>query len=358
MKKILDVKYPIVDCYPSTGHALAILQCHDEMEGWILSNFVQLFGTDEYTIDYFDFDVYNCPFINYGEISFSVVSTFSTYRDFIVKMINDGYYVSVYVESSMLKLYNLDVGLHQLFIYGYDLEKKVFYCGDHFINGKYSFQICDIDDVLAAIQNYRDKEKIGNLRGERFIDDYFCFQFYRFDISRHRIKIKFLGEIYKEFYIDRLKQSLFDYLNGDNTVNWCTRMNDMPGDEKKRHKWGIQVYDILKKHVDYVRDYGSDTWFGRQSFYTIYNHKVLMRLRIEYLEREGYIEKNLECNTLIGELIEETHQMCMLFLKCSIAKNLSHKEMILDRLYEKLAENREKEILFTRQLLRILSKRG
>ena len=67
MNRILDVEYPIVNCYPSTSNALAILQTHSEMEGWIYCNFIQLFNTDEYTIDYFDFDAYNCPFINYGE---------------------------------------------------------------------------------------------------------------------------------------------------------------------------------------------------------------------------------------------------------------------------------------------------
>lgn len=354
MKKILDVKYPIVDCYPSTGHALAILQCHDEMEGWILSNFIQLFGTDEYTIDYFDFDVYNCPFINYGEITFSAVSALSSYKDFIVKMINDGYYVSVYVESSMLKLYNLDVGLHQLFIYGYDLSKNVFYCGDHFVNGKYSFQTCDIDNVLLAVQNVRDKEKIGNLRGKRFVDDYFCFQFYRFDTSRHRIKIKFFNEINKEIYLDRLKQSLLDYLNGNITINWCTRMDDIPEEEQKTRKWGIHVYDILEKHIDYIRDFGNDTWFGRQSFYTLYNHKVLMKLRVQYLERKGYMAKSLECHALIDELIEETHQICMLFLKCSMAKEPNHKNMALERLYKKLYRNKEKEKQLVVKLIDIL----
>ena len=49
-KVVLNVKYPIVNCYPATSNALAILQNYEEVEGWIFNNFIQMFSTDLYTI--------------------------------------------------------------------------------------------------------------------------------------------------------------------------------------------------------------------------------------------------------------------------------------------------------------------
>ncbi len=353
MNRILDVEYPIVNCYPSTSNALAILQTHSEMEGWIYCNFIQLFNTDEYTIDYFDFDAYNCPFINYGEIDYNVISCYSSYKEFICKMIDNGYYVSAYVEKSMVNLYQSDSGLHQLFIFGYDLGKNIYYCADHFASGKYSFEACDMEEVLAAISSIKDKKYINKAKGERFIEDYFCFQFYRYDFLRHRIKIKFLSEK-KDEIIERIKKSLSDYLNGNKTENWCTRMDDMGHEETLQHKWGIQVYDIMIKHLDYLLESEHGSPFGRQSFFVMHNHKKVMKLRLIYLREKCLFDAGEKLFTMLDGLIEDTYSVCMSYIKCCYLKR-EKRYLYLMKLYTYVRQNKEKEYIFFSELLKQLS---
>lgn len=342
-KNILSVTYPMVNCYPSTSNALSILQSYPSTKKWLMCNFIQLFGTDEDTIDYFDFDTYNCPYLNYGEISFSVIEKISTYKDFIIEMINNLYYVSVYVETKWIDLYDHDMGMHQIFIYGYDLKKNVFYCADHFINNQYSYKECKIEKIIQAIENSRNAVKIGKEKGERFIEDYFCFQFYKYDDTRHKIKIKFLSSTDCNIS-KRIKQSVLDYLEGNVTQNWCTRMDDISEEEAKEHKWGINVYDILEKNLLYLKKYGKEKGFGLQSFYTVYNHKIIMKTRLQYLERNK-ICKNIDY-TLLDELINLTSIMYKLYIKHFCVNNEKEKEGIVEHLFERVYTCKEKENLF------------
>lgn len=326
-KVVLNVKYPIVNCYPATSNALAILQNYEEVEGWIFNNFIQMFSTDLYTIDYFDFDVYNCPFINYGEMSYEFIKNRDRLYTMIIEMLDAGYYVSVYVDSAMLKIYNMQYGLHQLFIYGVDKCKGIFFCADHFHNGIYSFQQCFIKEVINAAWRIEGKEKIAKERGIRFTEDYYCIQYYKYDGLRHKIKVDLkITELNNKISFSRIRQSCEEYLSGIPTTGWYTRMNDIKGKEK--HKFGINVFDVLNKHLEILEEEGEHV-FGRQSFFTIYNQKVVMKKRLEFLNIKYGIEIPKEIVEDLNRVILCESNLYKQFLKASMSKR--NKKNIIER---------------------------
>ncbi len=128
--KCLDISMPWISGYPETGHLLAILQGHEEIYGWLFCNYIQLFSASDNHIDYFDIALEDCPFMSYNYVDKEWIFRLISIRDFVIMLINEGYYISLMINTGKIDAYDFN-GAHAPLIYGYDLKHNRVYLADH-----------------------------------------------------------------------------------------------------------------------------------------------------------------------------------------------------------------------------------
>lgn len=279
-KNILPLENPYFSAYPTTGNSLAILLSHKEIKPWIFNNFIQLFCTDDNTLDFFDFNIENCPFLFFNTVEQDLALQKYSLIEYIESMIDAGYYLIFFVYTSQINAYDIVDEFHDIMVYGYDNKNELLYIADHFKNGKYSFEKCSYEEMNRAF--YSDKSQIKKDKNQR---EYKIFKFIKYDDSMSNIKVNLKYDYEHRFNIDklRIKESIKNYLEGKIVVNWNTRYVAISNEEIGHHKFGIDCYDMLLQQIDFAVINNKIAFNSVQAFYVMYSHKIIMQLRIEYL---------------------------------------------------------------------------
>ena len=169
MKKILPIEYPIVTGYPVIANALSILQARQNTKNWILLNLmVPVFLYDEANgkilIDLGgDHTPWNTRYL-YDDCPYLTVyrydrSWFHQQEQDIVSFIKWNIEHERYIYSDVCQKYVSEYHcddpekLHDLFIYGYDDSKRIFFGGDFFDKKKYQFITIPFDDYQKAFES-------------------------------------------------------------------------------------------------------------------------------------------------------------------------------------------------------------
>lgn len=311
MKKILPVRKPLFSGYPATGYLLSVLQCYDVTKEWLYNNYIQLFSPSKHDIDFFDICIENCPFIDYNIVDREFILNKISFIDYIVDMIDMGYYVCFMADISFISAYDFK-GLHDPMVYGYDLDNKELYIADHFVNGRYSFAVCSFDEMEAAV-NIRNP----SIEDNRFLRDYKVFRFFRFDDSLYKYKIHYTYDYRNrfDFSVERVRESLRDYIECKPTVNWYTRLPYLSEAERKEHSFGLECYDLLIKQISWAWDNKFVFRGTRQSLYVEYSHKLMMENRVKYLGERGIL-KNWEIHEKrYGDIMKDSQILLMSYVK-------------------------------------------
>lgn len=152
-RKILPVNYPMITTYTQHAHLLSILTYYEYTKGWIYSNYIQLYMNRDYKHNWGDFyfpfpyelrPSDTCKWILSQKIKRDTVIKKGSVIDFIIDSINSDNYV-----HTMLNYYYVPVSVHykkthshhDMLIYGYDLDKKIFHVADFFRYGKYTMKL-------------------------------------------------------------------------------------------------------------------------------------------------------------------------------------------------------------------------
>ena len=101
---------------------------------WLLNSFIQMTCYHNKALVYYDYNFRLCPFLAYQRIKREILGkdTYQLIESFI-NLLNGGYYITALVNIKYIKAHNVDFStLHELFIYGYDDEKQIFYIADNF----------------------------------------------------------------------------------------------------------------------------------------------------------------------------------------------------------------------------------
>lgn len=345
MKKILPIKLPLFSGYPATGYVLSILQCYDVMKEWLYNNYIQLFSASNSDIDFFDICISNCPFIDYNVIDKEVILSQISFIDYIINMIDMGFYVSFMADTSYISIYDFN-GLHDPMIYGYDLDTKEFYIADHFVHGKFSLACCSFDEMKTAV----DIRNL-NIKDKRFLQDYKTFRYYRFDDSLYKFKIQYTYDYINRFNlsVDRIRESLKDYIESKPTSNWYIRLPYLSEAEKKEHYFGLECYNLLKKQIEWIWSDSFAIRGTRQSLYVEYSHKLMMVNRIKYLGERGILKNSQNHENVYSEIMKVSQVLLMSYIKNVLKQDyaLERKTQIILKLEElkQLEFNAIKKIL-------------
>lgn len=164
MKKKLQVYEPIINFVPQNNFIFSILEENTHcFKQYIFENYIQTccFYQPEWKALISRFaDDYNRSFIKNKCLECLFVSKESfalllpNIIDYIINTINLGFYISLNINMFYIAEYNIKKHLpHEVMIYGYCIEDKIFYIRD-FFQDTYRNGCCTFDELRNAVQYY------------------------------------------------------------------------------------------------------------------------------------------------------------------------------------------------------------
>ncbi len=318
MKEILNIKYPIITSYTQDANMLAILSCYPTTEEWIFNNYVNLWGEEPtfkngYTmLRFHSWEIKRaCPYLEIKTYNKSFFS--SDIVEFLISIIDSGKYIDTiydqfYVPCS--ERYMKTHFIHDMLIYGYDRERRIFYIGDFMEISKYTFNIVTFECVESAIGNSLDSTIFG------------C------DV----IEYKNTNYSFNTYF---LCNSLNNLLFSKNVIadNENVIMADVEIEQIKKglYTFGIKNYSLLRQTLLKIVN-GTVEFSDVRPLHVILDHKVMMCERLKYLSKIGLIsddDRIIEEYTNIKYICQTNRS---LFIKYTITRNNSLVERIINNL--------------------------
>lgn len=277
---VLPVYKTPISTYPHTSDMAAILWNNPKMYPWLMNCFIKVYGWHvegmDYNMDYEDFYILDCPAILYERINRRVLECgWKDIVKFVKEMIDIGYYVYLILDTARITVHD-GTYHHDLMIYGYDEEEKVFYAADCFKKGKYLFEKIPFNEFIDAFRyGKNDFENIFE-----FHDDII--------LLRENPDFSF------GFYPSRVKASLKDYVEGIPGSYTFSRLKLECPEEYGHYVFGKDNYKIIHKHLEYGINYGGVLPHYKQVFHLMYEMKDIMCERIRFMTDKGYIRNGEE----------------------------------------------------------------
>ena len=287
MKK-LPVTYPMITSWQWHATLFSILSDDENAKKWIFSNYIQLrcydiqeiwTGEDILLTDMMpgSSSLKQCPYLVFSLLTKEQIESYcGNVIDFIIKTIDlNGYVYGVFDEAKILCDADVDYKFpHELFIYGYDRDKEVFYVGDFTFQDHYSYNtvsFADIErgyEVITASEDHVFKDDHKGGRGLYVV-------------------IKNSQNLTYELDKELIKVNLREYLNSMDSKNHFRMMRNRFNDTT----FGIKVYDRVLAQID-KQLHKPEPDFDISALHVMYDHKVLMYERIKYLMNNGVIKYN------------------------------------------------------------------
>lgn len=279
--RILKITDPPIKGDPDYAYPLSVLLNEKKAKEWFYCNFIQIcFSTYNKGcyINYFYTDVNNKrfnvrnPLLNYQAINKDVLKTLSVnIIDFIIKMLDLGYYFYTYFDEYYMKfsiVYNKIHMQHVSFLYGYDSDKKLFYIAGYDKTMHYNYYTAGFDEVARAYD--------------------LCERDYWIDHNTiYLLNYKNQDREYN-FDINAVLEQLREYLNSTDSsekFNVCFNKNT-------DFVYGINAVESVKNKLnENIADPKVD--FPFKTFYILWEHKGLMESRIKYIIEKGFL--NSDC---------------------------------------------------------------
>ncbi|QNU66155.1 hypothetical protein EHE19_014905 [Ruminiclostridium herbifermentans] len=360
---ILPVVYPPINGYPHKGALFSMLMAREECKPWVFNNFIQVYtlkdlcnkGVRTGTVDFFynlygdwtHFYLKSNPWIKFSSMPYDFLKLIKTdIIDFIKTCINKNLYlffdIDMYYISAYKMHYNKTHFLHEIFIYGYDDDKKIFYMGDN-TTGKYTLDQVTYDEIITStnviLDLYRDDNEDAELY--KYKEKAIYMMCVTKNVERNWQDPSFSKDIF-EVNIKKIINDLKEYLLLDNYAEGYRYSN--------YYVFGIDCYNELMKFVRSAIENGQHV--DRRAFYSFIEHKKLMLLRMEFLN-DKYNDK-YDLNQLIerySNLVNEFNIILSSVLKANMIKDND----LWEKINVKLKECKEEDIVLMNEFIRILS---
>lgn len=332
-KVILSVDYPQITSWQWHAALFSILGKENYAQDWIYSNYIQIRSyfdkdanskSDILFVDCMPSDnsLKDCPYLLAQPITQQQILTYSgDFLQFLLKSLDMSYYIfGICDETDMLnREWRI---LHQIFIYGYDLEKQVFHVGDFTFTGKFSYTTVPFNTLVEGFLNVKP--------GEDFV-----FDAEHKDMYGLYLLSKNLGKKYYSFDAKYVKRNINEYLNCTNTEEHYRHNRNY----EDKFIFGVDVYTAIVKQITLLEE-GIVQRYDYRPFHVIYDHKVLMKDRLQYMMDNNYIPND---HAILDDY-EEVKKTVLFtrnsFLRASNKRDLS----LLSKVKTHLMNAKEKEI--------------
>jgi hypothetical protein len=308
---ILPISKPSITSWPWHAALSSIIDTYANTKEWILSNYIRFMGGVLGYLTAFDFlpraiDYLLCPFINAQVISRDATAMFNkSIKDIIISAIDNGMYVFTIINTQYA---NTEVSgatqerfAHEVFIYGYNLERNTFYIADFVFKGRYSFEEVSIDAIVKGYQDITAAE-------DYLISD-----------NGGIVLMKFEDAIY-HFDKQLVKSSLKNYIFSGDGIDYFShvaiRDNSVYFEGKGNEAIGIDAYRLLYEHITNLST--NTVGFDRRVPFVYFEHKKLMQERVQYMVSKNILDENLEFLNEISNNARKAETLLNKYLKCKI----------------------------------------
>ncbi|MCY9530256.1 hypothetical protein M5X04_13105 [Paenibacillus alvei] len=310
MNKILPFHYPTVTTYPNHAFILSGCTAYEQFSSFFYSGYIQLQSKNEVTkdpdsnnllIDFYTTDIEydHTPFIKIQRLPKMTIDKLNiNIIDFIIESIEQDYYFFAFVNEQYIPgspAYQKYYWRHMILIYGFDQDKQIFNTAGFFGGNKYSVSTASFEQVEQAYYSH-DSSCID---GKDFMNHLLFYSF-----NKH-------GKY--DFDIHSVHEQLQDYYYSRNTSKRHRAFrNPLKG------KYGLQIYDDFKIHLDNVINGGR---FKRHSFQLLWEHKRTMLERINYMVGHNYLTNSEQNYNNYSVLEKKTNILRMMMIKSLFNKD-------------------------------------
>ncbi|WP_027629583.1 hypothetical protein [Ruminiclostridium cellobioparum] len=293
-RKTLYMQDPIVSTYTSYGSLFSIIQ--DKMWPWVFNNFIQIRyarGWKIYAFDNHHMFLSNCPNIAYYILPQGIIINKwnKSLKELIIDSVNSDYYLFLYVDRYYISKsdYYLNYHFpHEIFIYGYDLEKDIVYIADNLQGGKFIKTECSFEEI---------ENGYWHVKGD-----------YTFLIDVRLLKLK--DDISSNFDLEQVRLGLDSYLHSKRTVDLLDEQKcDFGFDAINRLFWELENQSKEKAEIDI------------RPFHLLYEHKILMEMRVKYMVEQGYILDNCNLIRNLSDLKNDYFSLRNMLIKINIKRD-------------------------------------
>ena len=334
MSNILQISTPTITTYTQHAHLLAILESNHKTDDWIYSNYIQLYSNRNlnennwadfyFPMPYESKPFYICKWLDCQTINRDILNTYCTdIIRYIIDLIDNGYYANALINYKYLsKSPYSNNRLHDVLIYGYDVETEMLYCAD-FMFGKnmYKFSTCSFGEFRDS---YYDKYLSEQ-------DSYFGHNFCSYKLNQNSDY---------EFHIQNTIYWLEKYASSEcpeywNGFNFCNKKNIV---------WGIDIFDSLGLYISEIDNNEIDIRF----YCLMRDHKRMMCKRLEYMR------KIVHFDPIYINMYYDLYKECDILIKMILKYNISKEITILNRITQKIKYIKEKEFSILNELITLL----
>ena len=310
MKKILPIQIPPILGYLYHAYPLSVLSNWDAYLPWFYSHYIQLhcpkdFQTAERKKGA-KFDFYHPRSHLYSPQGYQfatspwldsqlldrevVIGNHRSIVEFVVDCIRRDYYVQVCVDEFFIPntmVYQEDHFVHEVLVFGFDKQEKIFYTSGFDRNGNYgnsqvTFSELEQGYLHSSIEKHYDEYGVilyKNKKGAQYNFDY-------------------------QYVLEQLE----DYVYSKNTSERFRALAN-PVD----NVFGLNTYRCLNDHFEYVLK--KVKRFDIRPLHIFWEHKKCMVSRIEYLEHLNYLNPQNEFSKSYKVIEERTDRQRIMMLK-------------------------------------------
>ncbi|CAM4432458.1 hypothetical protein [Paenibacillus tarimensis] len=324
-KKKLHVKEPVISTYTSYGCLFSIMT--EDLWPWVFNNFIQIRYAHNWGI--FAFDCHhlllkNCPGIAFYDMPQGLAAGRQgrSMQRIITEAIDAGYYLYIYVDRYYISLsdsYKKQSFVHELFIYGYDLVKGTALAADNLLDGQFIFAEIPLEEIEQGYWKiegrYRYWTDIRYLKAEKQFDS---------SINLEQIAAGLTNYLHSKPTFDLVAEQPFDY--------------------------GFQALNKLFEQIEMNRTSAVKN-LDRRGFHLLYEHKLLMELRLKYLtEHQG-----IPCGSLLLDSAAALKQDFLIVRNLVLKYNLKKDIGLLNHIRAVLETSIASEQRFISSLLNTIS---
>lgn len=338
--KKLPVTNPLITSWQWHATLFSILSNDENAKKWIFSNYIQLrcYNIEEiFTGDDMLFcdmmpgssSLKQCPYLVTSMMTKEQIESYcGNIIDFIIKTIDLGGYVyGVFDEAKILSPETIDYKFpHELFIYGYDLDKQIFNVGDFTFKDHYTS-----DNTVTFEDIRKGYEDITASDDHMFKDDY---------KGKRGLYVIIKNSDTSAYELDTtlIRDTINEYLNSVDSKNHFRMMRNRFDDTT----FGVEVYDrVLKRIQDQMQAEEPD--FDIRALHLMYDHKKLMLERIQYLMANNCIDYDKNLLDSYSNVVRNMLAARNLLIKISITGDVS--EAVKFKQYFAIAKEKEMSVL-------------
>ena len=249
----MDIKILPLETVPLTAWAeqnflFGIVKSQVTGWDWLLNQFIQLrgahyvnfeYGAVDSSITFYPYSIHQlapnmfdlCPFINKYTIPKKyVMNHYESFYDFVKETLDDGFYLSTFLDQFFRKDRDGEGFRHPNFIYGYNKKNDSVYLADNFEYGKFC------------------KKEISRIDLER------AFELVSDNLWEVSVFLYKLVDYHHQFNSKYVKEQIEDYLHPNRGICYFNRtvcIEPVHMDEHYLNEvyFGVECYDLLRNYI-------------------------------------------------------------------------------------------------------------